>query len=67
MTPATENQPKKIPDLNIFLQGPGGEKVRVGTVFKHGKGDGITILMGNTRYVAFPPKAKATSNLENGA
>ncbi len=67
MTTTTENQPKRTPDLNIFLQGPGSEKIRVGTVFKHGKGDGITILMGNTRYVAFPPKAKSEATPEKGA
>jgi len=58
MTTTIETQPKKIPDFQIFLQ-VGGENVRVGTVFKHGKGEGFNILIGNTRYVAFPAKAKS--------
>jgi hypothetical protein len=67
MTTTTENQPKKVPDLNLFLQGPGGEKIRVGTIFKHRTGEGFTILMGNTRYVAFPPKVKPEATPEKGA
>jgi hypothetical protein len=59
MTTTTENQPKKIPDFYIFLQGMGGENIRVGAAFKHGKGDGFTMLIGNTRYMAFAPKVKS--------
>lgn len=67
MTTTTENQPKKTPDFQIFLQGFGGEKIRVGTAFKHGKGEGFNILIGNARYVAFPPKAKPEATPEKGA
>ena len=67
MTTATENQPKKIPDFYIFLQGAGGENIRAGAAFKHGKGDGLTVLIGNSRYVAFPPKSKSAATPEKGA
>ena len=67
MTTTTENQPKKIPDLYIFLQGAGGENIRAGAAFKHGKGDGLTVLIGNSRYVAFPPKSKSAAAPEKGA
>jgi hypothetical protein len=67
MTTTTENQPKKIPDFYIFLQGAGGENIRTGAAFKHGKGDGLTVLIGNTRYVAFPPKSKSAATPEKGA
>ena len=67
MTTATENQSKKIPDFYIFLQGAGGENNRVGAAFKHGKGDGLTVLIGNSRYVAFPPKSKSAATPEKGA
>jgi hypothetical protein len=67
MTTATENPRKKIPDFYIFLQGAGGENNRVGAAFKHGKGDGLTVLIGNSRYVAFPPKSKSAATPEKGA
>lgn len=58
MTTTTENQPKKNPDFYIFAKGADGNNSRVGAAFKHGKGDGFNILIGNARYVAFAPKAK---------
>ena len=67
MTTTTENQTKKIPDFYIFLQGVGGENIRVGAVFNHSKGNGFNLLIGNARYVAFRPKAQAETIPEKGA
>ena len=58
MTTTTESQTKQIPAFYIFTKGADGQSNRVGAVFKHGKGSGFNILIGNSRYVAFPPKAK---------
>jgi hypothetical protein len=59
MTTTTENQPKKIPDFYIFVKGADGKNSRIGAAFKHGKGNGYNILIGNARYVAFAPKEKS--------
>jgi len=61
MTTTTENQTKQIPAFYIFAKGADGQNNRVGAAFKHGKGSGFNILIGDTRYVAFPPKAKSNA------
>lgn len=57
----TEKQ-KKIPDLYIFMKNEEGESLRVGSAFKHTKGNGYNILIDNERFSAFPPKAKPKTN-----
>lgn len=58
MTTTTENQTKQIPAFYIFTRDADGNTSRVGAAFKHGKGEGFNILIGNVRYVAFAPKSK---------
>ena len=58
MTTSTENQSKQVPAFYIFAQDADGQSKRIGAAFRHNKGNGFNILIGNTRYVAFPPKAK---------
>ncbi len=57
MTTITENIPKAKPAFYIFAQDAEGHSFRVGAVFKHKKGNGVNIVIGNGRYAAFPPKA----------
>ena len=58
MTTETENQPRQKPAFYIFAQSEDGITKPVGAAFCHTKGSGLNVLIGNTRYVAFPPKAK---------
>ncbi|MEP7170123.1 MAG: hypothetical protein ABI855_12190 [Bacteroidota bacterium] len=58
MTTETKNPTKKIPAFYIFEKGTDGNSKRIGAAFRHGKGSGMNIVINNTRYVAFPPKAK---------
>jgi len=69
MTTTTENQttkPKQKPDFYIFENGASGEKSGkpAGAAFRHGKGNGFTLLIGGKRYAAFPPKAKTPAQAE---
>lgn len=62
MTTETETaQPKQPPAFYIFTQSQSGKNERVGAAFKHGKGNGYNVLIGKSRYVAFPPKAKTAA------
>jgi hypothetical protein len=57
MTTDLQIKPKQIPAFYIFAPGADGKNQRVSAAFKHEKGDGISILIGNARYAAFPPKS----------
>jgi hypothetical protein len=59
MTTQTENQPKKIPAYYIFEKSADGNNIRVGAAFKHGKGTGFNVLIGDKRYTAFAPRQKS--------
>lgn len=59
----TENKNKV--DLYIFDTDENGKDKIVGSIFKHNKGNGLNILIGNKRYKAFPPKTKQ-SETETG-
>lgn len=48
---------KKTADLYIFEQDAEGNNQIVGAVFRHSKGNGMNLLIGEARYSAFPPKA----------
>ena len=52
----TENKSKVA--YYIFTTTPEGENKRIGTAFRHHKGNGLNIVIDKARYVAFPPKAK---------
>ncbi len=54
-TPPTE---KKQVDYCIFSDSGETKNKLVGSVFNHAKGRGFNILIGQNRYVAFPPKMK---------
>ena len=61
MTTTTETataKAKQAPAFYIFTQSKDGKSQRVGAAFRHAKGNGFNVLIGNARYVAFPPKAK---------
>lgn len=65
MTNETENKTakaKQVPDFYVFENGADDQKggKPAGAVFAHKKGKGFTLLVGGKRYVAFPPKVKAT-------
>jgi len=60
MTDNTTNKPA----FHIFTQQDGQTK-RIGTAFKHRKGDGYNLLINGVRYAAFPPKANPAK--EEGA
>lgn len=51
----TENT--NTPAYYLFTQ-IDGENKRVGTAFRHKKGNGFNLLLNGQRYSAFPPKAK---------
>ena len=59
MTIETKDQPKTTPAYYIFEKGADGNNTRVGAAFKHGKGTGFNVLIGDKRYTAFEPKAKS--------
>lgn len=65
MTNKTENQSKQIPAFYIFAQDADGKSKRVGAAFSHSKGKGFNVLIGNSRYLAFPPKAKSETTGES--
>jgi hypothetical protein len=60
MTTEKENKPA----FYIFAEGENGK--RVGAAFAHQKGNGLNIVIAETRYVAFPPRRK-TETTEEGA
>ena len=63
MTTTTEKQTtkaKQVPDFFIFENADGQKGGKpAGAAFKHGKGNGFTLLLGGKRYAAFPPKTKS--------
>ena len=65
MTTETQTQPKQMPAFFIFSQAEDGKNRRIGAAFRHGKGNGFNVVIGNTRYVAFPPKATSAATGES--
>ncbi len=57
-TETTTSKAKQPPAFYIFTQSKDGKSQRVGAAFRHSKSNGFNVLIGNTRYVAFPPKVK---------
>lgn len=69
MTTTTENKEtkkaKKPADMYLFEQGADGKENKiVGSIYRHTKGNGFSVLMNGKRYMAFPPKAKAPEATE---
>ncbi len=56
-TAPVEKQNK--PAFYVFTEDESGERKRVGMAYKHKKGNGLNLVIGNARYVAFPPKVKS--------
>lgn len=58
---------RKPADLYLF-EGDGDTRKIVGSIYFHGKGKGLNVVMGSKRYSAFAPKAKtATAAQGEGA
>lgn len=53
----TETTQKKKPAFYIFAKDQDGNSQRIGAAFRHKKGNGLNIIIGEARYTAFPPKA----------
>lgn len=57
-----QDKPKVIPAFYIFetyIDDDGVEQSRrIGAAFRHKKGAGLNLVIGDHRLVAFPPKAK---------
>ena len=66
-TETTTTKAKQAPAFYIFSQSQDGKNQRIGAAFRHSKGNGFNVLIGNTRYVAFPPKAQSATTEEKGA
>lgn len=56
-----ENKDKQKPAFYIFAKDDKGESRKVGAAFKHASGNGFNIVIGSSRYGAFPPKARLES------
>jgi hypothetical protein len=54
----TNDKEKQAPAFYIFKQEAEGVTTRIGAAFRHKKGNGLNIVIGDSRYVAFPPKSK---------
>ena len=63
-TETTTAKEKQAPAFYIFSQSQDGKNMRLGAAFRHSKGSGFNVLIGNTRYVAFPPKAQSATTTE---
>jgi hypothetical protein len=61
----TQTETKEKPAFYIFAPGADGKNTIIGAAFKHNKGNGVNIVIGNTRYVAFPPKVKSEASGES--
>ena len=67
-TETTTTKAKQAPDFYIFENADGQKGGKpAGAAFKHGKGNGFTLLLGGKRYAAFPPKAKSAPAAEQPA
>lgn len=60
MTDNNNDKQKQKPDFYIFAKDETGESKNIGAAFRHARGNGYNIVIGKTRYVAFPPKAKSS-------
>ena len=49
---------KQKPDFYIYAKNAEGKNERIGAAFKHKKGSGMNLVIGNARYSVFPPIAK---------
>jgi hypothetical protein len=73
MTTKNETTPKtkQVPAFYIFdtVESEDGQKEnkRVGAAFRHGKGNGLNVVINGKRYAAFPPKAKTAATEAKGA
>lgn len=56
MTTEIKNQSKQKPAFYIFVKNADGQTVPIGAAFKHGKGTGLNLVIGQDRFVAFAPK-----------
>jgi len=56
MTETKQSETKIKPAFYVFQQNAEGVSEKVGAVFKHSKGGGFNIVIGDLRFVAFPPK-----------
>lgn len=54
---ADNTKQKRIPDFHIFIEGPEGNRY-AGAGYKHQKGNGLGLIIGGMRYVAFEPRNK---------
>jgi len=50
-----KDKQKKKPDFHIFLEGAEGNRY-AGAAYRHKKGNGLGLIIGGQRYVAFPAK-----------
>lgn len=66
MTTETKKQPKQKPAFYIFVKDADGKTTNIGAAFRHKKGNGMNIVIGQDYFVAFPPKAKSEAT-EEGA
>lgn len=57
MSEQQKNKTEK-PAFYIFMKDAEGNSKHIGAAFKHASGNGINIVIGKARYVAFPPKPK---------
>lgn len=71
MTTKTEKTIKKqAPAFYTFdsIETDGVKELKnVGAAFRHGKGNGYTVIIDGKRYAAFPPKAKSAAAEEESA
>ena len=56
----TKSKTTSKPAFYIFERDKDGNTQRVGAAFNHAKGKGLNIVIGDRRYVAYPPKAGQT-------
>lgn len=59
MTEEKQEPQKQKPAFYIFKKNSEGVSEKVGAAFKHTKGNGLNIVIDETRYAAFPPKVNS--------
>ncbi|MBS1596063.1 MAG: hypothetical protein JST90_17255 [Bacteroidetes bacterium] len=55
----TASKEKQMPNFYVFIDNQEENTPPKGVIFLHKTGKGMNILIGETRYVAFPPKSKS--------
>ena len=53
----TVTKEKQVPNFYLFIDNQEENTPPKGVIFLHKTGKGMNILIGETRYVAFPPKS----------